>query len=307
MTMGHLVVSVVVPCFRQARYLPHAIESVLAQTADDYEIIVVDDGSPDEIPEIAAGYPDVLCIRQENRGVAAARNTGMSAARGSFLVFLDADDRLLPNALAEGLACFRAFPEAALVWGRIEVIDEAGAPFEWIEPNGGRVTVGPMYAAEDHYWELLQSCVIWVPAAVMFRRTAVESLGGFNERLSPSDEWDLYLRIARRFPMRCHNALVAQYRRHAANVTNDFGLVLGSAIEVIEQQAPYVAENPRYRPAFEAGLRNIREYYGDSFVRELNDLLRRGLVERGDLERAASTLARYHPDGLNQLTAYTAR
>jgi glycosyltransferase involved in cell wall biosynthesis len=92
------VVSVVIPCYNQAHFLHEAIESALAQTYSHCEILVVDDGSTENIAEVAAGYPKVRYIRQENSGVSAARNKGWKRSRGEYLVFLDADDRLLPEA-----------------------------------------------------------------------------------------------------------------------------------------------------------------------------------------------------------------
>ena len=91
------VVSVVIPCYRQAHFLPDAIESVLAQTYPHFEIIVVDDGSPDDTRAVAGRYPGVRCLRQRNRGLSAARNAGLAASIGTYVVFLDADDRLTPE------------------------------------------------------------------------------------------------------------------------------------------------------------------------------------------------------------------
>src|SRR5215217_62523 len=93
------LVSVVIPCYNQAHFLKEAIESVLKQSYAHYEIVVVDDGSTDETSEVASSYEGVRLIRQENRGLAEARNTGIKHSEGDFLVFLDADDRLLPEAL----------------------------------------------------------------------------------------------------------------------------------------------------------------------------------------------------------------
>ncbi len=93
------MISVIIPCYNQAHFLYEAIESVLAQTHHDFEIIVVDDGSTDSTAEVAAGHPDVRYVRQPNRGVATARNTGLRESEGEYLVFLDADDHLLPAAL----------------------------------------------------------------------------------------------------------------------------------------------------------------------------------------------------------------
>src|SRR5215212_207946 len=116
------LVSVVIPCYNQAHFLGEAIESVLAQNHLRFEIVVVDDGSTDDTAEVAACYPGVRCVRQDNRGLSAARNNGLRHSEGEYVVFLDADDRLLPEALETGLKCFEAHPECAYVYGHFRVI-----------------------------------------------------------------------------------------------------------------------------------------------------------------------------------------
>src|ERR671912_965329 len=113
--VGTGLVSVVIPCYNQAHFLGEAIESVLSQTYPHFEIVVVDDGSTDNTQEVAARYPGVRYIRQENQGLAGARNAGIRRSNGSYLVFLDADDRLLPEALEVGLEHLNAHPECAFV------------------------------------------------------------------------------------------------------------------------------------------------------------------------------------------------
>src|SRR4051812_16000050 len=118
MIKGSELVTVVIPCYNQARFLGEAIESVLRQTHRAREVVVVDDGSTDGTAAVAARYPDVQLIRQPNRGLAAARNRGLAESRGAYLVFLDADDRLLPRALEVGLRCLMDHPLVAFAYGR---------------------------------------------------------------------------------------------------------------------------------------------------------------------------------------------
>ncbi len=107
-TNGPPRVSVVIPCYNQGHFVHEAIESVLAQTYADYEIVVVDDGSTDQTSEVVSRYPGVRCIRQRNRGLPAARNRGIQESQGEFLVFLDADDRLLPKHFEFSLHALRS-------------------------------------------------------------------------------------------------------------------------------------------------------------------------------------------------------
>jgi CTP:molybdopterin cytidylyltransferase MocA len=177
------LVSVIIPSFDSARFLDDAIRSVLAQTYAGFEIIVVDDGSHDNAAAVVQRYPGVVYLRQANRGLSAARNAGLRRSRGACVVFLDADDRLMPDALAVGLAELAADPAAAFVSGacrRIEFDGRAAyADAPWAVPT-------------DHFLALLRNCYIWAPAAAMFRRVALSWAGPFDESLSESADYDLY-------------------------------------------------------------------------------------------------------------------
>ena len=121
-------VGVVIPTWNDARFLSEALQSVFAQTRPADAVVVVDDGSPEDPAGVTAQFPGVRLIRRHNGGLAAARNTGLAALSTSYVVFLDADDRLLPHALAAGLACFAREPESGLVYGAHRSIDVSGRP-----------------------------------------------------------------------------------------------------------------------------------------------------------------------------------
>src|SRR5919112_3168501 len=121
------LVSVIIPSYNHAHYLGEAIESVLSQSYRNFEIIVVDDGSTDNTSEVASHYEEVRLVRQENRGLAGARNSGLAEAEGEYLVFLDADDRLLPRALEVNLTELAAHPQCALVAGYQWLIEADGS------------------------------------------------------------------------------------------------------------------------------------------------------------------------------------
>src|SRR5438445_3459559 len=106
-----LSVYVIIPCYQQGQFLGQAIDSILAQTCPHVGVIVVDDGSPDQSAEVAAGYGDrIRYIRKENGGVSAARNTGLLEARAEFVLFMDGDDYLQPDALERHIEAVRANP-----------------------------------------------------------------------------------------------------------------------------------------------------------------------------------------------------
>lgn len=278
-------VSVVIPCFNQVRYLSEAIESALAQTVGPPEVIVVDDGSDEPLSRIVTGDPSVRVVRQANAGVAAARNAGLRLCSRPFVVFLDADDRLMPDALSVGLAALHAHPEAAAAVGLCRVIglDGASRPFRQQPPVEG-----------DVYAALLRSNFAWMPAEVIYRRDALVRVGGFDPRESAAADYDLYLRLAREHPLAIHRHVVAEYRVHDGNMSANGILMMRSTLRVLERQWPYVRRRTDYRAAYAEGNRFWRHFYGDRVVEEI----RTSFKTEGRRRRAfAGTLAllRHHP------------
>jgi hypothetical protein len=221
-------VSVVITCYKQSAFVAAAIESVLAQTYPAAEIIVVDDGSPDNTAAVVARYPTVQYVYQHNQNVSAARNNGLKHASGKYLAFLDGDDRLLPRALETGVKYLDTDPSLAFVAGKHRFICEAGLPLSVGEEQ--------RHVTEDHYRELLRSNFIGCPATVMYRRDVLEAVGGFDTALNPTGDWDLYLRIAQRFPIHRHTEVVAEYRLHSGNTSRDLDLMLQCSIMVLSSQ-----------------------------------------------------------------------
>lgn len=244
--------SVIVPCFNQGHFLAEAIESAIGQTYGRVEVIVVDDGSSDNGFEVAGRYPGVRRLQQDNSGVAAARNFGMRESSGDFLVFLDADDRLLAEAVEVGMEALAKRPGVAFVAGMSRDIAEDGRVVR--EARQPLVT-------QDHYIRLLEDCFIWSGSSVVYRREAIEAVGGFNERLDAGDDYELYLDVARRHPIFCHAEVVTEYRRHGSNTTRDARLVLTSELQVLEGQEGSLRD-ARDRAAWRSGLRNVRSRHG---------------------------------------------
>jgi glycosyltransferase involved in cell wall biosynthesis len=242
---------VVVVCYNQAQYLAEAIESALAQQHAPTEIIVVDDGSTDATATVAAAYP-VRYIYQDNRGLPAARNTGLRSTSSEYVTFLDADDRLLPCAVSTGLECFRDAPDAAFVFGF----------FHNIHGDGSLAPTEPeQFVEQDHYFHLLQGNFIGMHGAVLYRRDMLTAAGGFDESLRACEDYELYLRLARRFPVRGHRDLVAEYRKHESNMSRDDAFMLRSVLRVLEREGAR-ATDARHRSAVKRGRRVWKEYYG---------------------------------------------
>lgn len=246
------IASVIIPCFNQAHFLAEAIESAAGQSYGGVEIIVVDDGSSDNSFEVAGRYREVRRVRQDNRGVAAARNLGMRESSGEFLIFLDADDRLLARAVEVGMMALAKRPRVAFAAGMSRDIAEDGRVVR--EARQPLVT-------QDHYVRLLEDCFIWSGSSVVYRRAAIEAVGGFNEGLDAGDDYELYLNVARRHPIFCHAEVVTEYRRHGSNTTRDARLVLTSELQVLRGQAASLRD-ARDRTAWRSGLRNVRSRHG---------------------------------------------
>lgn len=254
--------SVVITCYNQARFLGEAVESVFAQTRPVSEIIVVDDGSSDDPAAVAARYPGVTFIRQDNRGVAAARNTGMSRCTGAYVVFLDGDDRLLPEAVETGLEHLDAHPECAFASGHFRAIASDGSP--------ARTRPQP-HVTDEHYAELLRRVYIQTPATVMFRREALRGVGGFDTSgtFVNCEDHELYLRIARSFPVCCHGGTVAEWREHAANTSADAAMMLRSTLALYRSQWKYVEGNEQYERAHRGGVRLLQAHFGRKLVPQI--------------------------------------
>ena len=280
-------ISVIIPCYKQAKYLGEAIESVLAQTYRCFEIIVVDDGSPDDVVDITKGYSTVHYIRQNNQGVSAARNTGIRESKGEYLVLLDADDRLLPNAFEVGITCLENHPECAFASGNVSLISPDG--FFLSTPEQARIE-------RDHYLVLLQYNYIWTPGAVMFRRRVFESGFAYNISLRGSEDWDLYLRISRKFLVCCHDNVVVEYRVHGMSTSTDSGKMLKECLAVLRSQWEYAKGNKVFEEAYRRGIKGVQEYYGKPLVAQLQNHIRSH--EWKNITRDVSMLFRYYPKGL---------
>ena len=259
-------VSVVIPCYKQAHFLGEAIESVLTQSYPA-EIVVVDDGSPDNTAEVAARYPRVRYIRQENRGLAQSRNSGFRVSTGDYVLFLDADDRLTPNAIEAHLRCFAEHPEAGFVVGDIDNIAEDGS---YLYSPRWPVLEGNVY--ED----LLKVNHVSNTIAVMFRRRTIARVGGFKSSCSPSEDVELLLHAARLFPSAHHRTIVADYRRHRGTLSRKGTVMLPAILGVMQLQDDVIKGNARLEKARREGVAYWRDYFGRPALEEVFVLLVRG-------------------------------
>jgi glycosyltransferase involved in cell wall biosynthesis len=211
------LVSVIVPAYNVADFIGDALNSVLAQTVTDYEIIVVNDGSPDTeaLEKVLGPYMSrIVYLKQENRGVSAARNTGIKAARGSLIAFLDGDDSWLPHYLEVQVPRIQADPSIDVLYPNVIMFgdsSEAGEEFMTICPSNGEVTFERL---------LLQECN--VSNCSIARRETIIRAGLFDEELRSVEDFDLWLRVIKHGGrIVYHRDVLARYRRRTGSLTAD--------------------------------------------------------------------------------------
>ncbi len=281
------LVSVVIPCYEQAQYLGEAIESVLAQTYPHLEIVVVDDGSTDNASRIASRYAGVRCVRQENAGPAEARNAGIRHTNGDFLVFLDADDRLLPVAVEAGVKALEERPECAAAIGTHVRTSHDGKQLN---------THAQPTVEREQYAQLMRDNWAGFPARAIYRRSLFEHVRGFDPEIDAAADFGFNLAVMREFPVCSHPTLVAEHREHGRNISADAETMLVETLAAMRQQRRRVRGDAELRRAYRDGVRQWRRYWGDLLARQARESLRERRL--GDALRQAALLARHRPRGL---------
>ena len=228
------LVSVIIPAYRTARTIAATLESVLAQTFKDYEIIVVDDGSPDaeELQQALGPYRDrIVYLRQENQGLSGARNTGILAARGKYVAPLDADDMWAPEHLAAQLGVLEADSSIDVVYADARIfgdVPEAGSTVMELCPSAGEVTFEGL---------VTRQCTVHICVSVC-RREALLRAGLFDPALRRVEDADMWLRIASQGGRIAYQRRVlGHYRRHAGSLSADRVAMLEAFLTVLAKAA----------------------------------------------------------------------
>lgn len=224
---------VIVPAYNAAHYLPKALDSVVTQTFSDWRILLIDDGSRDNTPEIVAPYQEqlgdkLLYIRQENVGLPAARNTAIRHATAEFLALLDADDIWLPNRLQKTYERFQEVPQAGITYGFVARIDPDGEIIDYFKQRNAH--------AEGHVAAFLYMRMLDLPCpTVTFRRSCVKETGGFDEALRASEDRDLWIRIGTRHEIALVSEVIALYRVSPQSMSADLDRMRTAQLRVIEK------------------------------------------------------------------------
>jgi glycosyltransferase involved in cell wall biosynthesis len=249
---GSGLVSVIITCYNQGRFLADAINSVLQQTYQKIEIIIINDGSTDNTEEVSREWPNARYVSQSNQGLSAARNRGIEESHGEFLVFLDADDRLLPRALDSGVKAVIQRPDCAFAFGNYREITIDGTVIDEPKrtPESG-----------DFYSSLLKRNCIEMHATVIYRRIVFEEVGVFDTSLKACEDYDFYLRVSRRLPIYHFAVQVAEYRQHNSNMSGDALLMLRYVLAVLRSQKGHIKQNKVYQRAYKEGVRSFAGGY----------------------------------------------
>lgn len=255
------LVSAVITCYNHGRFLADAVQSLIGQTYRKIEIIVVDDGSTDDTASVALSFPEVKYIHQLNAGLSAARNTGIDNSTGSFLVFLDADDWLYPDAISVNLDYLQQHPLCAFVSGWHDKVDEWGYALDSQDEQE--------VIMDCHYLRMLWGNYIGMHATVLYQRRVFDEFR-YDTTLNACEDYDMYFRIARKYPVGNHAHKLAAYRIHGKNMSANVALMLKHVLLVCHRQKPFLKNNAEWN-AYHQGLKIWREYYSDRLYSMLDE------------------------------------
>ena len=253
-------VAVVTPAYNVEAFVAETIDSVLAQTLSDWEMVVVDDGSVDGTADVVSRYADprIKLLRQRNSGQSAAQNKGLSAVTADYVVFLDADDRLRPDALARLAAALDGAPAACVAYGNEAFITEEGGPYD-----PGRKPILVKRPSGDVLAPLLRGNFL-VTGALIARRQVLRTVGGFDAGIVMAQDWELWCRLAAEGEfVFIGGAPVLEYRMRQASIARTVGADISKHWQAIDA----VFGNPRITRRLSdvdrRRLRRLRE--GDAY------------------------------------------
>lgn len=278
-------VSVIIPTYNCARYLPAAIESVLRQTYRDFEIVVVNDGSPDDTDSAVAPYLDrITYIKQANLGAPAARNRGLAASTGELIAFLDDDDEWMPEKLRLQVPEFDD-AKVGLVYSDLRVVHDDGRVMESF------LATRPL-AASGYIFENFLASGFILTSCVAVSRRCLEDVGDFDESMRSLQDFDLWFRILRRWKAALVRRPLALRRLRAGNMTSDRNLPSRFYVRLYEKVLTEFELSPRERAIARSRMAEVcyeRGYY---------------LSHRGSRAEARSVLLRSLRYNLRHLRAW---
>ncbi len=271
---GQPVVSVIIPVYNRAGFLKEALESAKNQSFKNMEIIVVDDGSTDETVEFLRKDRGIRVVRQERGGNASARNRGLKEARGRYIGFLDSDDKWLPEKTAAQVRFLEDHPDFAFVYSGTCLIDEHGQVIgeRRLQPN-----------EKTTYECLFEKNRIISFSVTLIRRSCLDAAGWLDEHLPQSTDYDLWLRLARRYPFAYLDGIFTHYRVHDENISGNLEGRIKAHLHTLS------------KPELTAGMswKSLRLRKASAYFQVANQYFTNGLYRKGAACYARAVL--YHP------------
>lgn len=243
-------ISVIIPVYNAMTYLPETLESVFKQTFSDFEILIINDGSSDNVVEWVSQITDsrVKLISQANQGVSAARNTGINNSQGEYIAFLDADDLWKPTKLEKQVNRLEANPTVGLAYTWTAFIDQFSQP----------VGVSLISHIEGNVWEkIVVRDMISTGSSTMIRAECFDKVGLFDSDLSIGEDRDMWTRIASCYPFAVIKEPLTLYRRHPQNTTKNNKKIVPELSRVIEKTFQNTPEKLLYLKSRSYGWMNI--------------------------------------------------
>jgi glycosyltransferase involved in cell wall biosynthesis len=213
-------ISIIIPTFNRAKLIERAIISVLTQTYQDFEIIVVDDGSTDNTKDVVLYFGNqIRYMRQDNRGPSSARNAGIEASRGKFIGFLDSDDYFMKRNLEIKIPFLESNPQIGWVYSDWKYVDDED---NYIERGSLKFKYSEKKLYGNIFEELLKSRNFISPCTVVVRKSVLEDIGHFDPLIPSQEEYDLWLRISLKYPVYYIDDILVNVTLHSGSLSKNF-------------------------------------------------------------------------------------
>lgn len=264
-------VSVIIPTYKHRNFVLATLDSVFAQTFTDYEVIVINDGSPDDTAELLQPLADAGRIRyigQENTGQSIARNRGIEEARGEFIALLDDDDLWPPDNLEWQVAAMARHPDVGVVAGTASVIDEAGDFLFRSEA-----------IPEISFERCFIQCPFISPGQALIRTSVIQQVNGLNPEIWGTDDWELWLRIARVSRVVMEDRTSLFYRKHAGGASKNLSRMLDNCFRVVDIHAPNITGQQR-REVIADTYQRLYATHGKPIVLQVKQEIKSGKLLR---------------------------
>jgi glycosyltransferase involved in cell wall biosynthesis len=266
-------ISVIIPTFNRAQFVKKAINSVLNQTFQDVEIVVVDDGSTDNTKDIINSYGEqVRYIYQENKGAASSRNTGIEASKGEYIAFLDSDDYYTAENLQKKLSFLESNSKIGWVYSDWQLIDDKS---NYLDKGSLRFNYFNKKLSGEIFEELFYKRNFIATDTVVIRRSVLEDIGFFDPTIPSQEEYDLWLRVSARYPVCYINEPLVIVTIHPDSLSTDFSKwAYGNAL-IIDKIEKILPDN------FTVRKRIMDRMHADKYT-----FLGRDFVQKGQFKKA---------------------